>query len=151
MSRSRNLIIAVVLLVGFGLGLSLVLRGGDNPVDTSTLDLSIAGVNELASLAVPSDADAFVTASLKDGSQIDVTFLLPNEKAATAFVADSGLPDLTPGKRLILHSSPMWKLNPEGVQEGDYSSTSDTADGVSRTVELVPDGEAVRVRMILAP
>lgn len=151
MSRSRNLIIAVVLLAGLGVGLALVVRGSAEPTDPAAPDLSVAGVNEMASLAVPADAEGFLTASLDDGSQIDVTFVLPDDAAAATFVAESGLPALEPGKRLILHSSPMWKLNPEGVDDGDYSSTGDATDRVKRVVEVVPDGDAVRVRMVLSP
>lgn len=151
MSRSRNLIVAVVLLAGLGVGLALVLQGRDEPAPSAAPDLSIDGVNELASLQVPAGSKGFLTASLEDGSQIDVTFLLPDADAAASFLEASGLPAAAPGTRAILHSSPMWKLNAEGAVDADYSSTSDSVDGVGRTVELVPEGDDIRVRMTLAP
>lgn len=140
--RGRNIVIAVVLLAGLGLGLYLVLTGGSGDDDTSeatgtspltTLaplaieDTSLGGVNDAASLAIPEDADGFLTARLDNDTQLDVTFTLPDEAAVERFIRDSGLPELEQGRRLILHSSPLWRLN-AGAEAQDPSRDPDDPD-----------------------
>lgn len=117
---------------------------GVEPLDLE--DTSQASITELTGLVVPDDARDFLTARLDDGTQLDITFLMPAE-AEQSFVEDSGLPEPVPGERPILHSSPLWQLNPES---GEIRGTTDRRDGVTRTVELVEEGEGtVRARIVI--
>lgn len=170
MSRStRNVVVAVVLGVGLAVGLFLVLTGGDDgSTDTSTAttvadtpaagpsasreplpldDTSQAAVEELTGLAVPAEASEFLTARLDDGRQLDVTFVVP-AAAVDAFVSGSGLPEPVADERVVLHSSPLWKLNPD--EGSTLAGTSDEFESVQRAVELVtqPDG-SVRARIVI--
>lgn len=151
----------VALLVLAVVGLVLVLTGGDDgeaaggevsttsgpqrPRSTLPLDdLSVAGVEQLSGLAIPDDAADFLTAKLAQNRQLDVTFTMDAEDVE-AFAADSGLPPLAPDARVILHSSPLWKLNPGGPIRG----AADVRDGVNRAVELVDEDGRVRARISL--
>lgn len=149
----------VALVVLLAVGLVLVVTGGDggdpNPTTTTrpegrpgpTLaldDLSVAGVEELSGLAIPRDATDFLTAKLAENQQLDVTFTMAPEDEG-GFVTSSGLPPLAPEARVITHSSPLWKLNPEGEIEG----AADVRDGINRAVELVPEGDRLRARITL--
>lgn len=167
MNRRQRNVLAAVLAIGFVAGLGLVVLGGDDPPASeptpttaeapallsnsgATLpleDLSIAAVSELTGLAIPEDAAGYLTARLENERQLDVTFTLPAEEEA-AFVRDSGLETPREGRRVILHSSPLWKLNPEdgAVVRG----VSDTTRGVNRGVEFVDEGPGtVRVRVVV--
>ena len=169
----RNAVIGVVLLAGFVLGLALVLLGGEDDAPSPTTEppttdsapterdptagvplelddeVSEATLAELSELAVPEGATDFLTARLDDDTQLDATFALPPE-AVEEFLARSGLPATTPGERLILHSSPLWRLNPEPGQQ--LRSTSDETDRVRRAVELVDESpDTVRVRITITP
>lgn len=174
MTRSRrNLVVGAVLAVGFVVGLSLVLFGGEDdepagddrasqptdPANTTTSeplepgaplplgDLSQPAVSELTGLQFPPDARDFLTARLDDDRQLDITFVLPAESVAT-FISDSGLPEPVADQRVVLHSSPLWKLNPE--EGAPISGILDETDDVRRAVELVtePDG-SVRARVVI--
>lgn len=174
MSRStRNVVVAVLLGVGLAVGLFLVLTGGDDgSTDASTTttvadspagsaaddpgasreplpldDTSQAAVEELTGLAVPAEASEFLTARLDDGRQLDVTFVVP-ATAVDAFVTGSGLPEPVADERVVLHSSPLWKLNPD--EGSTLAGTSDEFESVQRAVELVtqPDGN-VRARIVI--
>lgn len=149
----------VVLVV---VGIVLVITGGDDhptaPSTTTTpagsatrptLDLShtsSAAVARMAGLVIPAGDADFLTASTEDRSQLDVTFTLPENQMAS-FVEGSKLPALVAGDRVINHSSPLWKLNPEGTVSG----AADTHGGVARAVESVPEGTRVRIRVVLSP
>jgi hypothetical protein len=169
----RNLVVGAVLAVGFVVGLSLVLLGGEDeeptgddgtaqptdPSDTTTSaplepgaplpldDLSQPAISELTGLQFPADTRDFLTARLDDDRQLDITFVLPPASVAT-FISGSGLPEPVADQRVVLHSSPLWKLNPE--QGAPISGILDETDGVRRAVELVtePDG-SVRARVVI--
>jgi hypothetical protein len=68
--------------------------------------------------------------------------------AVDAVVADSGLPEPVADQRVVLHSSPLWKLNPEPGT--DLRGVLDETGDVRRAVELVtePDG-SVRARVVI--
>lgn len=156
--------LAVVLVV---VGIVLVVTGGDEPTGPSTTtttvadgqtptatlplaDTSVEGVSSMAGLVVPDGAKDFLTAATENQAQLDVTFTLPSDQVA-AFVSGSGFPALVEGEKVVTHSSPLWKLNPEGTESG--ASDSVTVDGVTvvRAVETVPEGDRVRVRLVLTP
>ena len=156
--------LAVVLVV---VGIVLVVTGGDEPTGPSTTtttvadgqaptatlpldDTSVAGVSSMAGLVVPDGAKDFLTAATENKAQLDVTFTLPSDQVAT-FVSGSGFPALAEGEKVVTHSSPLWKLNPEGTESGAADSV--TVDGVTvvRAVETVPEGDRVRVRLVLTP
>lgn len=155
-------LIAVVLAV---IGIVLVITAGDDDpprapsttttslapgaTPTPTLPLkntSIAGVNTLAGLRIPTDAGKFLATFPEARTQLDVSFTLAPDQVA-AFVSGSGLAAPVAGTRVISHSSPLWKLNPDG----EVSGTADTHGAVARAVETVPEGDKVRVRIVLTP
>ncbi|MGI9578187.1 MAG: hypothetical protein ACR2OH_08320 [Microthrixaceae bacterium] len=159
---SRWWIPALLGVVALG-GLSLLFLGGsdDDPDNTdspagASLDLTdtdAESVSELAKLTLPSSTSDFLTARLDDDSQLDVTFTIdPADEAA--FLDGSGLPAPVVDERVIFHSSPLWELNAEGTVRGsaDTAESSDTSQGgVRRAVELVDEGESVRVRLVITP
>ncbi len=161
--NGRRLLVAIGLLVLGAVGVFLVVTGGDDPAPggnasvpstpgtgrpTSTLpleDTSLAAVEELSGLAVPDSATDVLTAKLDNDRQLDLTFVMPAD-AEAGFLTGSGLPPLTPDNRVVLHSSPLWKLNP-GVP---IRGVADVRDGVNRAVELVPEPDGrVRARITL--
>lgn len=156
--------LAVVLVV---VGIVLVVTGDDEPTGPSTTtttvadgqaptatlpldDTSVEGVSSMAGLVVPDGAKDFLTAATENKAQLDVTFTLPSDQVE-AFVSGSGFPALVEGEKVVTHSSPLWKLNPEGTESGAADSV--TVDGVTvvRAVETVPEGDRVRVRLVLTP
>jgi hypothetical protein len=162
--EAGRIALVVLALAAVVLGTWMVVTGGDDGATAAEpagsggagesgpamrLDLddtSMQGVRDLSGLAVPDSAQDFLTARLEDGTQLDITFTLdPAEEAA--FVAGSGLPAPAEGLRVITHSSPMWKLNPEGEIRG----AGDTVDGVRRSVELVEEDGRTRVRAVILP
>ena len=146
-------------------GLVLVLFGGaDEDTDGSgsggaTLELSDTdadSVSELAGLELPDSTSDFLTARLDDDSQLDVTFTIdPAEEAA--FLEGSGLARPVEGERVILHSSPLWELNAEGTVRGSADGPGPEEEAaadptrVRRAVELVEEGELLRVRLVITP
>lgn len=165
----RNAVVAIVLLVGLVAGIVLVLTGGDDDGDASgdsttttaatgdspaaereplpLEDTSQAAIAELTGLAFPPDATDFLTARLDDDRQLDITFVMPAAQVAT-FVSGSGLPEPVADERVVTHSSPLWKLNPE--QGTALSGVADTVDGVDRAVELVSEADGtVRARIVI--
>lgn len=156
--RAAPVIAGVVAAALVVLGVVLVLRGGDDdrpttaPATTTAPrgtipvgDTSRRAIEELSGLVLPASTADFLSARLSDGSELDVTFTIaPGDEAA--FVQASKLPTLQSGKRVITHSSPLWKLNPEGT----ISGATDTRSGVRRVVELVPEGDRLRARVVLS-
>ena len=160
--RSWSIVAGVVALALVALGLVLVLTGGDDAATPSTTttrraggatpatlplaDTSRAAIQRLAGLVLPAGAADFLTAKLGDDTQLDVTFTLP-AGAPDAFAPSSDPPPPKPGNPVIEHSSPLWKLTPEGT----ISGTADTHGDVARAVELVPEGDRLRVRVVITP
>jgi len=122
--------------------------GAAGPRATLPLDsTSQSAVEGLTGLVLPPTAADFLTARLADGTQLDVTFTIPTAEEP-AFVTGSGLPDLEAGTRVVTHSSPLWKLNPDGTIRG----ATDTRGRVRRAVELVPEGtDRLRARVVISP
>jgi hypothetical protein len=167
MTRWQRNVAAGVLGVGLVVGLGLVVFGGpndDGAASTTTVagdepapgssgaplpleDLSAAAVAELTGLAVPDDAADYLTARLENERQLDVTFTLP-ASAEAEFISGSGLAEPVPGQRVVLHSSPLWKLNAEDGAE--IRGVADTTGQVNRAVELVDEGpDIVRARIVI--
>lgn len=122
------------------------LAPGETPAPTLALtDTSMAGVAAYAGLALPASTHDFLTASPEGRTQMDVTFTLPSDDV-DGFVTGSGFPALG-DERVITHSSPLWKVNPEGEVRG----AADRTDSVGRAVEVVPEDGRVRVRLVLTP
>lgn len=159
----RNPVLGLLAVLGVIVGVALVVTGNEEaarpgpsttaPRDTTrpTLPLgegtlSQARVAELARLELPEGTADFLSAQLDDRRQLDVTFTIPVEGEA-AFVAGSGLPPLTEGSRVVTHASPLWELNPGGTIRG----TSDVSGRVRRAVELVPEGDRLRARVVVTP
>lgn len=153
-------VLLLVLVAGLAVGGCLVLTGGESSPTTSVApapssrppntlplgDTSIAGVEALSGLDIPDGAADFLTARTDAERQLDVTFTLaPADEAA--FLAGSGLPPLGADARVIMHSSPLWKLNPDAPIRG----AADIRGDVNRAVELTPEGDRVRVRVTLQP
>jgi hypothetical protein len=166
MTRSRrNLVVAVLLVLGLAAGLVLVLTGGDEESASTTTsavtttapevdplpleDTSQAALEELTGLVVPAEATGFLTARLDDDRQLDMTFVMP-AASVPAFIAASGLPQPVADERVVIHSSPLWKLNP--TEGAALSGVSDSYGTVDRSVELVTEADGtVRARIVVTP
>jgi hypothetical protein len=105
---------------------------------------SMENVAERAGFNFPESTDDFLTAQPESRSQMDVTLTI-DPAEAEAFLKESGFPPAVADKRLILHSSPLWELNPDS----EVSSTVATHDGIARTVELTEEDGRTRVRIVL--
>lgn len=156
---------AVALVV---IGIVLVVTGGDDaptgPSTTTTTasdgqaptatlaldDTSVAGVSALAALTVPDGVEDFLSAATENKAQLDVSFTLPTDQVA-AFTSASGFPALVAGDQVITHSSPLWKVNPEGEVSGASDTVRGSGGEVVRAVETVPEGDRVRVRLVVTP
>lgn len=171
MSRStRNVVVAMVLGAGLVVGLFLVITGGGDDAPPATEpttestgpsgvtaaddsaplpleDTSQDAIERLTGLAVPEGSTDFLTARLDDGRQLDVTFVMPAD-SVEGFVAQSGLPELVADERVVIHSSPLWNLNPDDGTT--LVGASDTYESVDRAVEVLtaPDG-TVRARIVI--
>lgn len=135
--RRRDVIAIALLGAGLAAGLLLVVFGGadepagrgadgdaDAPTGTLPLDdVTAAGIERWSGLDLPAETSDLLTARVGE-AQLDLTFTMAPEDEA-AFVEGSGLPELQPGRRYVLHSSPLWRLNPGG----DTSTASSTAPG----------------------
>ncbi|MGB3412303.1 MAG: hypothetical protein WBA45_14035 [Microthrixaceae bacterium] len=168
---TANVLVAIFLTAGLILGIGLVVLGGGSdkapaeapkssnsstptaprrelPLD----DLSAGALTKLTGLVFPTAMTDFLTAELEGGSQLDITFVMATELVAD-FVKASGLPKPAQDKRLILHSSPLWKLNPE--EDTTLSSAQDDHGEVHRVVELLTNNETgadqVRARIVITP
>jgi hypothetical protein len=151
-----RLAVLALLVAGLVVGGCLVITGGGSgdtppttlpPRPTSTLplgDLSLAGVEALSGIDVPDGAQDFLSARLDGDRQLDVSFTLAPDQV-DALVTNSDLPPLADGARVILHSSPLWKLNPGTPLSG----AADVRDGINRAVEVTPEGDRIRVRLTL--
>lgn len=178
--RRRDVVIVALLVAGLLGSLVLVIFGGSDPAalpddaggrpSLPVEDLSLAGIAEWSGLAIPADAADFLTARPSD-TQLDVTFTIPAEDEDD-FVEASGLDAPVAGARLVLHSSPLWKLNPGSddetgstdvpatdptvsstVAEGpEIRGVADVHDGITRVVELYDESPGVvRARIVLTP
>lgn len=129
--RPRDVIVVALLVAGLLAGTLLVIFGGDTSTDPTTTDpaeagaqggtlplddLSLEAVEGWSGLRVPDGAEGFLTARVGEG-QLDVTFTMSPEDEAS-FIEGSGLPEPEPGQRKILHTSPLWKLNP-GAEDAE--------------------------------
>jgi hypothetical protein len=144
--RRRDVVIVTLLVVGlFSSVLLIIFGGGQGPtpadVDrdgaTATIpfdEVSIAGLERWSGLDIPESAQGYLTARSGD-SQLDVTFTMPPADEA-AFVEASGLPEPRPGERRVLHTSPLWRLNPEA---GDDTEGPDGPTGQDQE-PTEPDG-----------
>jgi hypothetical protein len=120
--------------------------GGASVVTLPLGDTTQAGLSKLTGLALPAGTADFLSTHLDSNTQLDITFTIP-KGAEASFVAASRLPTPKAGERVVDHSTPLWKLNPEGT----ISGTHDTHGSVARAVELVPEGGRVRVRVVITP
>lgn len=109
-------------------------------------DSSQASVEELSGLDFPDSASGFLSAQLEDGSQLDITAVMPPSEEA-GFLVSSGLAAPVEGERVITHASPLWDLNPPGTIRG----VADDRARVHRAVELVEEDGSLRVRAVITP
>ena len=127
-------------------------QGSSTTMSINTLpldDLSVTAITEMSGLTFPTDMTEFLTSRGDTNRQLDLTFVIPSASAAT-FLADSGLPAPVANKRVVIHSSPLWKVNP---QEGSTISSSQGRFGqVKRAVELVGESPGfIRARVVITP
>lgn len=154
--------VPVVLAALAALGLWLVFTGGsgdggpddrgsggtapDNPERLEIGETDIDSVSELAGISLPAGVEDFMSARMDDDSQLDVSFTIAPADEAT-FLEASSLPDPQEDQRVITHASPLWDLNISGTIRG----AADTAEGVTRALELVDEDGRTRVRLVIAP
>lgn len=127
-------------------------KGSSTTMSVNTLpldDLSVTAITKMSGLTFPTDMTEFLTSRGDTNRQLDLTFVIPSASAAT-FLADSGLPAPVANKRVVFHSSPLWKVNP---QEGSTISSSQGKFGqVKRAVELVGESPGfIRARVVITP
>ncbi len=149
-ARIGRVAIAVALASGAAIGVWLVATGGESDSgDTTTLSIDgtdVDAVSQLAGLELPDSTEDFLTARLDDDTQLDVTFTIdPGDE--DALLSNSGFDEPVEGTRVISHSSPLWKLNPQEVMRGAQDTTGD----VYRQVELVEEDGRTRVRLVITP
>lgn len=110
--------------------------------DQSTAPLTRADAAAIGGFVFPpSTADYRTTRDGNDG--VYITFAMKAQDLE-GFAAGSNL-DLEPGRRVIMHASPIWDQNPTGA----FSGTESDIDGVRRQVEVVqtPGTDDVTVRI----
>lgn len=172
-----NGLIAIFLTAGLVLAIGLIAIGGkgsspsaDAPTTSTTVattedsasgssvapgatlpldDLSAAALTELTGLVFPAEMTEFLTSKMDDNEQLDITFVMP-ATATAGFLTASGLPAPVADKRLVTHSSPLWKVNPEAGTT--LSGTQDDYAQVHRVVELLgEDTGTFRARIVITP
>jgi len=112
-------------------------------------DLSVTAITKMSGLSFPTDMTEFLTSRGETNRQLDLTFVIPSASAAT-FLADSGLPAPVANKRLVFHTSPLWKVNPP--EASTISSSQGKFGQVKRAVELVGESPGfIRARVVITP
>lgn len=133
--KQRDKVIAVVLIVGFLVGVALIVTDlNSNSDDTARLQIegtSAAEISELTGLQFPDNLDEFRSALSETGEQVDIRFVATNEQIEQ-FIANSNLPPLVAERRLLTHSSPVWELNPVTAA----TTSSSVVDGEDMIEEL---------------
>jgi hypothetical protein len=122
------------------------------PATLPFTSVSQAELSRLAGLSFPPGTADFLTAQLQNRAQLDATFTMAADQAG-AFVSGSGLKEPVAGKRVVTHSSPLWKLNTSGELRGTVRTVT-TPEGVRLrlAVELVDEpGGRVRARLVVTP
>lgn len=149
--------VPVLLAVLAGIAVWLLATGGDDAAQDTTAastprerlviaETDQASVSDFADLALPASTADFLTARLDDDTQLDVTFTL-DPADESAFLEGSALGQPVEDQRVVFHSSPLWKLNPEAAVRGLESSS----DGLRRQVEFVDEDGRTRVRLVITP
>ena len=144
MRRRRTAVAAALLVLTTG-ALGTACSRDDGPAaprttttqagPPATLPFSSVSQAELArqaGLVLPAGTADFLTAQLQNRAQLDVTFTLPADQAA-AFVTDSNLKEPVAGKRVVTHTSPLWKLNADGEIRGTVRTGRRQAPAGGRT------------------
>ncbi len=147
MKRSTNIALACVALAATLLGLWLVFSPGSDESETSALGFEDSSIDEVARRAgfdFPGSTEEFLTAQPDGQAQMDITFTA-EESEVDEFLVDSNLPPKKAGERVILHSSPLWELNPDS----EISSSVGSHGGIGRTVEITDEDDRSRIRIVL--
>lgn len=147
MKRSTNIALASVALAATLLGLWLVFSPGSDDSETSALEFEDSGIDEVAKRAgfdFPDSTEEFLTTQPDGQAQMDITFTA-EETEVDEFLVDSNLPPAKAGERVILHSSPLWDLNPDS----EISSSVGNHGGIGRTVEITDEDGRSRIRIVL--
>lgn len=115
--KTRDKIIAAVLVAGFIIGVVLIVTdlnsSDDNNADLQLQGTSAAEISERTGLFFSDDLAEFRSALSETGEQVDIRFVATAAEVE-AFISESELPPLTKNQRLLTHSSPVWDLNPVG-------------------------------------
>lgn len=131
---------------------STSVRSAGPPATLPFTNVSRAELAREVRLAFPQSTDDFLSAQLANRRQLDVTFTLDASDEA-AFVNGSKFPALRTGRRVVTHTSPLWKLNPGVPIRGTVDTVrTPNGDRLRRAVEAVDDaGGRVRVRLVVSP
>ena len=122
------------------------------PVTLPFVEVTKSQLGELLGLGYAPGTNDFLTARLGNRSQLDVTFTIPPAEVEK-FIADSKLAAPKSGDRVVSHTSPLWKLNPEGELKGSMTTvTTPAGDKLNVALETVDEStDKVRVRMVVTP
>jgi hypothetical protein len=146
--------ISVVVALGAA-GCSKSPTAGTSGATTTTTGQSLpfqgspsqAVLAEAAGLNFPTSVSGYRSVRIT-GSELNVSFTIAAADV-DMFVSGSHLGTLTANKRIILHSSPVWDLNPTGTVQSAVNSRR----GVERGVEVVTsatDPTTDTVRLVVA-
>jgi hypothetical protein len=125
--------------------------GAPTTVTGPTLPFTAPSATELgdaAGIAFPTSKTGYRSVQL-DADQIDVTFQMPAAEV-DEFVDASALGPLEEGLRTIVHSSPVWQLDPAERVRGAET----TRNGLRRSLEVgggATADEPVTIRLSIRP
>jgi hypothetical protein len=144
---------AVIAVGAAGCSKSTTAGGSGSTTTTAGQSLPFEGspsqavLAEAAGLSFPTSVSGYRSVRIT-GSELNVSFTIAATDVDT-FLSGSHLGALTPNKRIILHSSPVWDLNPTGTVESAVSSRR----GLERGIEVVTsatDPTTDTVRLVVA-
>lgn len=149
-SAPRSTRVLAIGIVGLVLGGALLVWGlvssGGSPAgeSSSAVPFSTPSRSEIArraGIAFPASTTKFE--SVKAGDELHVVCTIPTADLG-AFETGSKV-TLVAGKRVVIHASPIWDLNPTGL----ISGASSRFGAIDRDIEAAVDGATATIRIVL--